>query len=442
MKQHSERFLKKRRFYMVLPLLVLPFVVVAFWALGGGKASSPGLQQAKHSGFNPELPGAHFSKDIELWDKLSLYEQSRRDSLDHEEARRNDPYYVLDPIKPDARTVAHRPSNSRLITSFDGAAVHEMDQNEAMVSRKLEELTRELDRGEMPAYGITAPSPEEEASTLPDWRVTDDVDRLEAMMTMMQERDVNDPEMQKIEGVLEKILDIQHPERVKERIRTESALNKGSVFPVQPATNEDNISFMENETEGQPFSVADSTVSTRSYGRPPAGNRFYGLDDKDFSQAYEGNAIEAVVHGTQTVVGGAVIKLRLLSEVYINGHLIEKGKFIHGVCRLNGERLSVSINAIRDGNALFPVSLSAFDLDGMEGIHVPGAMARDAARESSGQSIQDLQFYSMDNSLEVQAATAGVEVAKGLLTKKAKLVKVTVKAGYRLLLRDADQRNR
>lgn len=427
---------------MVLPLLVLPFVVVAFWALGGGKASSPRLQQAKHSGLNPELPGAHFSKDIELWDKLSLYEQSRRDSLDQEEARRNDPYYVLGPIKPDARTVAPRPSNSRLITSFDGAAVHEMDQNEAMLNRKLEELTRELDRGEMPAYGITAPSPEEEASTLPDRRVTDDVDRLEAMMTMMQERDVNDPEMQKIEGVLEKILDIQHPERVKERTRTESALNKGSVFPVQPATNEDNISFMENETEGQPLSVADSAVSTRSYGRPPAGNRFYGLDDKDFSQAYEGNAIEAVVHGTQTVVGGAVIKLRLLSEVYINGHLIEKGKFIHGVCRLNGERLSVSINAIRDGNALFPVSLSAFDLDGMEGIHVPGAMARDAARESSGQSIQDLQFYSMDNSLEVQAATAGVEAAKGLLTKKAKLVKVTVKAGYRLLLRDADQRNR
>lgn len=441
MKQHSERFLKKRRFYMVLPLLVLPFVVIAFWALGGGQADATQLQEDQRSGLSLDLPGAHFSKDIELWDKLSLYEQSRRDSLDHEEARRNDPYYVLDRIRTDTRTVATRPSNSRLITSFDGAAVDEMDQHEAMVNRKLEELTRELDRGEMPAHGITGPSPEEEPSTRPDRRVTDDVDRLEAMMTMMQERDVNDPEMQKIQGVLEKILDIQHPERVKERIRTESALNKGSVFPVQPAINEDNISFIENQTEGQPLLVADSTVSTRSYGRPPAGNRFYGLDDNDFSQAYGSDAIEAVVHGTQTVVGGAVIKLRLLSDIYINGHLVEKGKFIHGVCRLNGERLSVSINSIRDGNALFPVSLSAFDLDGMEGIHVPGAMARDAARESSGQSIQDLQFYSMDNSLEVQAATAGVEAAKGLLTKKAKLVKVTVKAGYRLLLRDTGQQN-
>jgi hypothetical protein len=50
-----------------------------------------------------------------------------------------------------------------------------------------------------------------------------------------------------------------------------------------------------------------------------------------------------------------------------------------------------------------------------------------------------MQLYSMNNSLGVQAATAGIEAAKGLASKKAKLIKITVKAGYRILLRDANQ---
>jgi hypothetical protein len=106
---------------------------------------------------------------------------------------------------------------------------------------------------------------------------------------------------------------------------------------------------------------------------------------------------------------------------------------------LSGERLTIAITSIRDANSLLPVSLSVFDLDGMEGIYIPGAITRDAAKQASSQSIQDVQLYSMDNSLGVQAATAGIEAAKGLFAKKAKLIKVTVKAGYQVLLKDQNQ---
>ena len=37
MPQHSPEFLKERKFYMIIPLLVLPFLTMGFWALGGGK---------------------------------------------------------------------------------------------------------------------------------------------------------------------------------------------------------------------------------------------------------------------------------------------------------------------------------------------------------------------------------------------------------------------
>jgi hypothetical protein len=42
----------------------------------------------------------------------------------------------------------------------------------------------------------------------------------------------------------------------------------------------------------------------------------------------------------------------------------------------------------------------------------------------------------LNPSIGVQAASAGISAAKNLLSKKVRLIKVTVKAGYRVLLWD------
>jgi len=42
----------------------------------------------------------------------------------------------------------------------------------------------------------------------------------------------------------------------------------------------------------------------------------------------------------------------------------------------------------------------------------------------------------MDPSFKAQAAATGINAAKSLLSKKVKQVKVIVKAGYRLMLKD------
>ena len=51
--------------------------------------------------------------------------------------------------------------------------------------------------------------------------------------------------------------------------------------------------------------------------------------------------------------------------------------------------------------------------------------------------MQGMQFMTMDQSIGAQAGAAGIQAAKGLFSKKVKLVRVTVKAGYRILLRDS-----
>src|SRR5690606_31370520 len=62
---------------------------------------------------------------------------------------------------------------------------------------------------------------------------TADIDRLESMMKTMQGDDNTiNPEMDQINGILEKILDIQHPNRVKEKLQGQSEKHKGQVFAV------------------------------------------------------------------------------------------------------------------------------------------------------------------------------------------------------------------
>jgi conjugative transposon TraM protein len=438
MKPHSQKFLQQRKFYMVLPLLVLPFLTVIFWALGGGRAASRPLPQAT-SGLNVLLPGAHFDKTDEHWNKLVLYEQAKRDSVRYEQARRNDPYYAIPTLgRHAADTVL--PGASKLNASL-GSASHEhtLRRQEAHITERLAELTSRLaatedihedihhDRDAVPPAAIAGA----ESTAMPE-----DIARLEKMMTIMASTETNDPELKQIDGMLDKILAIQHPDRLA--AKTQSDRPARQVQAVEAAGSPDNITLI-GEPVLDPVSARDSVFALPGiHAGNSRSSAFYGLEDSDISSvAAESQTFPAIIHDTQRVVSGATIKMRLLSEVYIGGQRIPKDHFIYGLCTINGERLSVNITAIRLETTLLPVSLEVYDLDGQPGIYIPDAITREVAKQASTQSIQDLQLHSLDNSLEGQAATAGIEAAKGLLTKKGKLVEVTVKAGYQLLLRDA-----
>jgi conjugative transposon TraM protein len=129
-----------------------------------------------------------------------------------------------------------------------------------------------------------------------------------------------------------------------------------------------------------------------------------------------------------------VIKLRLASDIYVAGKLITRESFAYGICSLNGERLNVAISWVRSDANIFPVKLEVYDMDGLPGIYIPGAITRDVAKQSADNSLQLVELSTMDPSLKAQATATGINAVKNLLSKKAKLVKVTVKAGYKVFL--------
>ncbi len=430
MKPHTQRFLQRRKFVMVMPMLVLPFVTGIFLALGGGQGVDGATTSSSSTGLNLQLPDAHFGNE-EL-NKLALYDKAQRDSLKSKEERENDPYFDLSTLEDEE--VQEELQQPKGQADFVKAKQKTFtDPNEARVNQKLDELYRELNKANDPV--VHNSSGETIPSSTPDPQFSSDVQKLEEMMQMMQSGDGEDPEMQKLGGMLDKILDIQHPDRVRDKIKAQSELKKSKVFPVETSRAEEDISVIKHLTEQQGV-VADSAEPLGRMISRNQQNQFYGLDDELPEQQNEGNAIEAIVHETQEVVAGSTVKMRLLNDVYINGKLIPKDQFVYGTTAINGERLTITINSIRNDNSLFAVSMSAFDLDGMEGIYIPGAITRDAAKQSSDQAMQSLQFLTMDQSLSAQAASAGIQAAKGLFSKKVKQIKITVKAGYKVLLMD------
>jgi conjugative transposon TraM protein len=429
----SPKMLRQRKFLVVLPLLVLPFMTLMFWSLGGGKVENTEAQPVLNKGFNMDLPDAYLKDDKPL-DKMSYYDKAASDSSKLEELMKNDPNYrkhtslnnSIDGIQGDDISVSGNYARSgALLTSPYGSGISR-DSNEVKVYRKLAELDEAMNRVAAPTI---EPADDAAKNQSENTQVsTSDIDRLEQMMQSMNQTEGEDPELQQLNGMLEKILDIQHPDRVQEKIRQTSETRKGQVFAVSAISNETPVSLLDNRVGINSTSINQSQQ-----------NGFYSLDESVPTDDTQ-NAIQAVIHETQTLVAGSTVKLRLVNDVYINGMLIPKDNFLFGEATLNGERLGIKINSMRYQNSLFPVQLSVYDMDGMDGIYIPGAITRDVAKQSADRAIQGIGLTTLDPSLGAQAASAGIETARDLISKKVKLVKVTVKAGYQVLLRDEKQK--
>lgn len=406
---------KKKKALLIMPLLVIPFLTMAFWAMGGGKQSK--VQDGKVQGLNLNLPNAKL-KDDKAEDKLSFYEKAEKDSLKKEEKLKNDPFYQMNTQKDTGSLSAFGKINtfhSFQFSSSSGSPADYKDPNEEKVFAKLQELQSKLktssaDNSTKEVTPIQSPSANLNRQ---------DIDRLESMLKNQSGDTGSDPQMKELNQMMDKILDIQHPERVKEKIKEQqqTTTTEEKFLSVNPGSPEASVTVMDTGKR------KDARI---------AG--FYGLDnDAEFPG---GNAIEACVAEDQTLTSGAVVKLRLLSDIRIAGTYIPKNNLVYGTANLNGERLEIDINSIRTGNSIYPVQLQVYDLDGLPGVFIPGAITRDVAKQSVDNSLQLMELTSLDPSLKAQVAGAGINAAKTLLGRKVKQVKVFVKAGYKLLLKE------
>ena len=159
----------------------------------------------------------------------------------------------------------------------------------------------------------------------------------------------------------------------------------------------------------------------------------------------EKNTISACVHTQQTVTDGQTVRFRLLEPMLVSGKEIPRNTPLVGVAKIQGERLNVLISSLEYHGNIIPVELAVYDTDGQAGIFIPGSMERSAAKEivaGMGTSAGSSMNFSTDAGAQLAA-----DLGKGLIqgtsqyfSKKMRTVKVHLKAGYKVLLYQPDNK--
>ncbi|QHS56584.1 conjugative transposon protein TraM [Mucilaginibacter sp. 14171R-50] len=175
---------KQRKFLLVLPLLVIPFMTMAFWALGGGKNQNQRV--AGHRGLDTDLPEAQF-KDKGKTDKMAVYLAAQHDSLQN----------------------GVSPAFLRSMGLAKDSVATPDDQAEK-IQVKLAQLNRQLNQPQETRQPIAYNEPDPQQ-----------VRQLKKMMRNMNAgANQPDPEMQQLNKMLDKIQAIQNPGSVQPKTAT------------------------------------------------------------------------------------------------------------------------------------------------------------------------------------------------------------------------------
>lgn len=151
------------------------------------------------------------------------------------------------------------------------------------------------------------------------------------------------------------------------------------------------------------------------------------------------NTLPVVVDHTTTLREGNYVALRLLEPAHIGELRIPRQSLLIAQAKLGGNRLHLLVKSLEIGRRIIPVKLSAYDLDGQEGIYIPGAEQVSALKEvgaNIGGSVgTSFTFASSAKDQIISEAARGVmQGASQLLQKKLRTLQVTLKGGYRLFL--------
>lgn len=159
----------------------------------------------------------------------------------------------------------------------------------------------------------------------------------------------------------------------------------------------------------------------------------------------ERNTISACVHNNQTVMEGQTVRFRLLEPMLVSGREIPRNALVVGTAKVQGERLAVVISSLEYQGNIIPVELTVYDTDGQAGIFIPGSMERSAAKEiaaNMGTSVGSSVNISTDAGAQLAS-----DLGKGLIqgtsqyfAKKMRTVKVHLKAGYKVLLHQPENK--
>jgi conjugative transposon TraM protein len=231
-----------------------------------------------------------------------------------------------------------------------------------------------------------------------------------------------DPEVEQLNEILNKALDLKYPERVEKNKEESNA---------QPRT-----SFMVNVSRD---SIGEDYVDANQKMIVPVTNWFYEMETDGDPVQSASVAIQAVIDESRSILNGSEVKLSLMQDITIKGITVPAGTSLFAKATFSINRLQLGIENIQYDNNILPVSLEVYSYDGMPGIPLTDAIAEEVAKQGADRGLQSLQLATLNPSLGAQAAAAGIETAKSLISRKTRVIRIKIKGGYPVLLRNSNK---
>lgn len=374
-------YLKKNKALIVLPLVLIPFVILIFYILGGGEQVTRQERKNQHQadGANYLLPQAE--KSIEIFDKLEAYQN---DNLPVGSGVQN-PNIDSTHTKTDLTDV-QADSLQALLQNHSKTEV----SNKLLAHIKRKEEMHRQERNEEKKRDVILPGKKQKSSARVRKHETekhpnheDDLKRaLQAQESGLEE--------------LEKVFD------------QNTSLSREN----------DSLQYFLKETREKLKVLTQKKEQTFSLEK----KQINGFDGKSSSTSM----ISAEVCETTTVLNGNRIKMRLLDDAWINGRKAIKHSFFYGICKINNERLNIQVSSFPLEDNFLPVDLLIHDLDGLPGLYVPDNAARRVSKEiGSSTNLSPLWSMGSDPITGIGINTAD-RTAQALI-KRVKLKKITIK---------------
>lgn len=384
--------LKRNKPLLFLPLVMIPFIVLIFYILGGGK-NPKGKDQSQDRqdtvrGANYNLPEA--DRSIEIIDKTE-------GSLSPDEITLTRDYNILGEsaaLKADssAEELGSYQTYEKITTDNESsgiAAENNITDPEQLlkhIQRRQLQIRSELETGKQrePGFQSTASDPGLTKGSEPDKGAKVKTERPVSPVTETG---------------------IEELDRVFRQNVYLAKLN-------------DSLSFQ--------LKQAHATRQKQEEGK----NRYMALENAGQSafkpKEQPGSMLKAEIYETAIVLTGNRVKLRLLEDGWLNGVKIPKGTFLYGICEVANERLQIKIRQIPVREHFIPVDITICDLDGLAGLYVPDNAARKVAKEAGSSANTSSMFGVAGNPLTYAGIQAADRTAQSLL-RTVRIKKVTVK---------------
>ena len=184
----------------------------------------------------------------------------------------------------------------------------------------------------------------------------------------------------------------------------------------------------------QPMSDEDFI---KTYGTKARNLGFHSVHNSKVG--LERNTLQVQIDRTVVLKEGDDVVLRLLEDARIQDLRLPRQSRIIAQAKVEGNRMHLIVKSIEQLGRILPIKLSAYDMDGQEGVYIPELENMSALKEMGanigGTMGTSFTFASSAKDQLISEATRGVmQGASQLLQKKLRTIKVTIKGGYKLYL--------